>query len=205
MKWNSNDIIFWFKIKLNYFNNVKITSNNNQDEKEDGVNVVNFDVIYYNLESQSIRSKFLPVLDKSDLEHLGFNKFEYQHIIQNSIKILVEKYPIPQENAQYQDEGVEGLEGLEGQVMGNTSFEQESIDLKYLCPITNELMYNPVIAYDGITYEKQNIINYLKQHYKTPKSQQVLKNIQQVNESIEMMFDDLELRSDKQWKKLTTQ
>ena len=81
------------------------------------------------------------------------------------------------------------MEGkIEGQVdIDTVSYpnEKKSIDNKYLCPISQEIMKNPVIAYDGITYEKDNIINYLKEYYKTPKTENKLNSIDDVNEAID--------------------
>ena len=37
-----------------------------------------------------------------------------------------------------------------------------------LCPITNEVMRNPVFAPDGVTYEKDAIVDWLRQHGTSP-------------------------------------
>merc|ERR1719397_1787540 len=47
----------------------------------------------------------------------------------------------------------------------------QSVDVptQFLCPISKEIMKDPVIAAcDGNTYERENIENYLKQHNKSP-------------------------------------
>ena len=48
----------------------------------------------------------------------------------------------------------------EEQVMTNSSGTQEnenkSIDPKYLCPLTQKVMLNPVIAFDDQCYDKQS-------------------------------------------------
>ena len=48
--------------------------------------------------------------------------------------------------------------------------ESKSVDIpsEFLCPITNEVMKDPVIAFDGHTYERSKITDYLKQHSKSP-------------------------------------
>merc|ERR1712025_1052575 len=39
---------------------------------------------------------------------------------------------------------------------------------EFVCPITHELMREPVIAFDGCTYEKVAIEEYLEEHKKSP-------------------------------------
>ncbi len=41
------------------------------------------------------------------------------------------------------------------------SYNQPIIPQDYLCPITHEIMKNPVIAADGHTYEEKSIIEWL--------------------------------------------
>lgn len=42
----------------------------------------------------------------------------------------------------------------------------------YLCPITYDIMIDPVIAPDGITYERINITNWINQHHNSPMTRQ---------------------------------
>ena len=61
---------------------------------------IDFDYkIYANLETQRIRGKFLSLINRNDLRGLGFEIFEHQCVLQNSIELLVEKYPIPKVSA----------------------------------------------------------------------------------------------------------
>merc|ERR1712173_439285 len=50
--------------------------------------------------------------------------------------------------------------------------ESKSVDVPsaFLCPISNEVMKDPVIAFDGYTYERSEIQDYLKQHNKSPQT-----------------------------------
>ena len=219
LNWNYNDIVFWFKIKLGYFDaKYKITNNNNnneesKDEKENELDKENktkmqsivsidFDnVIYKNLESQQIRSKYLSVLNRSDFRNLGFELFEHQCKLQNSFKKLIEKYPMPLENDS--DDGlgnisnyqIEGLSvAMTGNGPNNNSDDSKKYNNKYICPITNKLMKFPVIAYDGCVYEKEAIINYLRQHHTTPKKlNSKLKDKQTVENMIKTLFPHYQL------------
>ena len=42
------------------------------------------------------------------------------------------------------------------------------IPAEFLCPISKEIMKDPVLAFDGQNYERTLIENYLKQHNKSP-------------------------------------
>ena len=111
IEWDYKEIIFWFKVKLQYFNyniNAKNRYNNDsdncdgQEQKQNDHTVllsIDFEnVICKNLESEKICGKILSVMTCTDLKNLGFESFEHQCILHNQIKKLVEKYPIPKEN-----------------------------------------------------------------------------------------------------------
>ena len=44
----------------------------------------------------------------------------------------------------------------------------ENVPNEYLCPITKQIMKDPVIAFDGYCYERSAIETYLKLHNKSP-------------------------------------
>lgn len=44
----------------------------------------------------------------------------------------------------------------------------ENLQAHYLCPITNEIMEEPVLAADGHTYEKEAIQDWLVRHHTSP-------------------------------------
>ena len=47
----------------------------------------------------------------------------------------------------------------------------------FICPISMEIMVDPVILSDGITYERQNILNWFALGKKTsPKTNMILRN-----------------------------
>eukprot|EP01084_Bolivina_argentea_P220610 373857_1 len=46
--------------------------------------------------------------------------------------------------------------------------KMSDIPKEYLCPITNQIMTDPVMAFDGHSYEKNAIESYLKIHKKSP-------------------------------------
>ena len=81
MNWTNEDIIFWFKFKLDYFG-------------VNGCNInVNFQDVYVKLafKSPPFQSKLLPQLNVNDLENLGFKSVELTTKLQAAIIVLTSK------------------------------------------------------------------------------------------------------------------
>ena len=177
MKWNENEIVFWFKYKLKWFETSILHSNNtdNDDLKEDKITsellAIDFDKILTNLEKQKIRGKFLSVLNKSDLNNLGFELMKHKLLIYKNIKNLILKYPIPPDI----DDWFAEMEGQAATDMENDNNNQ--IDEKYICPLSKLVMKDPIIASNGITYERSALKSYLKQHHQMPDSDAILSDI----------------------------
>ena len=198
-EWNEKKIVFWFEYKLNWFDK-SINNNNTSDEdskederKSDDVLSIDFDKILVNLESQKIHGKFVSVLNKSDLNNLGFKLMKHQLIIYNAIKELIVKYPIPEENDI--DDGIEGQVATQMHANGKRMNEKE-IDEKYLCPLCKKVMKDPVIASNGITYERSALESYLKQHAKLPDDDLIVDDVDQELDNL-FVDDDLKEEIDK--------
>ena len=213
--YNDNDN----KVNVNFDANVNAKDKEDSKEQEKEINILKIDFenkIHSNLESQRIRGKFLSLINKNDLKNLGFEIFEHQCILHKSIEKLVEKYPISKENDsksvtnkndnynynyRYNDQ----IEGLNVQPTGRIEKKLDvgDVDKKYICPITQDLMKSPVIAYDGCVYEKDAIINYLRQHHTTPKQKdKKLENKEKVEQMIQMLFPHFQLQKEIQMIKL---
>ena len=67
---------------------------------------------------------------------------------------------------------VSGIEVLKKQFIecddGRGSNDKLAVPKEYLCLITNQIMRDPVIAFDGRCYERSAIESYLKLHNKSP-------------------------------------
>ena len=62
---------------------------------------------------------------------------------------------------------------------------------EYLCPITMTLMKEPVILSDGFTYEKSAIEKWLKEHDKSPMTNEVLESkVVTTNRQLKKLIDD---------------
>ena len=197
LKWNEKDVVFWFKYKLKWFeNDIKLNRNNDNssvDCKEDEIDnellSIDFDAILTNLETQRIHGKFLSVLNKSDLNNLGFKLMKHQLIIFNNIENLILQYPIPKENDN--DQGIEGQVAISGFESNNNNNDNNiKIDSKYVCPVSQQLMKDPIIASNGITYERVALQSYLKQYKKLPDSDTIISDIE---EEMENWFVDDQL------------
>ncbi len=52
--------------------------------------------------------------------------------------------------------------------------KQQSDEKEYICPITHEIMSDPVIAEDGNTYERSAILQWLKEHNTSPITREII-------------------------------
>lgn len=56
------------------------------------------------------------------------------------------------------------------EILGNSSVDEIRVPDEYICPITYEIMRDPVIAADGFSYEREAITTWLKGHASSPKT-----------------------------------
>ena len=216
--WNYDEIILWFQIKLDSFDNngnpnvngdmniinqdllnreeVKWGGDNNdmninnynrfenndenkenQDNKQDensndkvdnnGDNLASradFRMVRKKLEDLRYSGKFLSLLSQADLKNIGFKREKDRITLEYSILKLMQDYPL----AHRRFVGVEPGAQEEKQNMNGAIGDGDGIDEKYKCPITQQVMIDPVIAYDGRTYERQAIIQHLNQNGRAP-------------------------------------
>ena len=63
---------------------------------------------------------------------------------------------------------------------------------EFVCPITQELMFDPVIAADGHTYDRSAIQRWLTNHDTSPKTGKKLDHLNLVeNHNLKRLIDDL--------------
>eukprot|EP01083_Nonionella_stella_P204831 746408_1 len=90
-------------------------------------------------------------ISKSDLRSVGFDNLNDMQQIYQKISELISKYP-------QRNDGHELLH-LEG---------DKEIPKEYICPLSNQIMRKPVRIFDNHTYERSAIAKYLKEHKKSP-------------------------------------
>ena len=62
---------------------------------------------------------------------------------------------------------------------------------EFICPITYELMREPVVASDGHTYEKAAIEKWLKQHQISPRTQEPIGPLTIPNINLKKLIQDI--------------
>jgi len=99
------------------------------------------------LASQNMDGKMIPQMNQALMPFIGITQKDTIDHLVSSISTLLREY------------------GAKTKIK-----ESKSVDIpsEFLCPISNEVMKDPVIACDGHTYERSEIENYLKQHNKSP-------------------------------------
>ena len=154
---------------------------------------IDFDSIKSYLEKISFEAKYLSTIDDGDLSKYGFKNEDDCDLLYQHICDLIEKYPLPKKRPKkklhvhvktekFKEDNK--YEEKENSAVISNNDDKEEIEQKYLCPISQKLMKNPVRAFDGVTYEKENIIKYLNDHGTTPNNNEKVCNV-------EMAINDL--------------
>ena len=61
----------------------------------------------------------------------------------------------------------------------------------FICPISLEIMEDPVICADGMTYERKEISNWLEHHNTSPKTNEPLSDLTLIpNNAIKSVIDN---------------
>jgi hypothetical protein len=83
-------------------------------------------------------------------------------------------------------------QGARGQGAGaNAAESSDEIPNEFLCPITMDIMKDPVIAMDGMSYDREAISNWLKKSQKSPKTNMLLPSKQLLqNHSLKILIHD---------------
>ena len=122
-----------------------------------------FDLVKTNLEKDKYRGKYLLSMDTFDLKKYGIENNNGCHLLYKSVCKLIEKYPQPknEEKCLVDIDAAKNNAPCNVVVDGINNGDACVVPNEFLCPISQTIMKNPVIAFDGITYEKENIIKYL--------------------------------------------
>ena len=156
--WNVDDIAAWVIYKIDT-NDVFSHKFNLAEKKSYLIN------IRAKLQDMKYHGSYLRAVTYNKLKEIGFNRENNENIrdwLYKEIHAMCDKYPMPIENSH------DGNNGINGELKMENDLENE--DERFLCPLSGELMNDPVIAMDGNTYEKEEIINYLRRHGDFPRS-----------------------------------
>jgi len=111
-------------------------------------------------------------INKISLIKFGFDNYDLRSELYNNIRHLIEKYPLPNEK--------------------KNALEEIKIPQRFLCPVTHKIMNDPVIAFDKHTYERNAILEYLKQNHQSPLTNKPCGN----DPSSMMVFRNLQLKQE---------
>ena len=183
-KWNVENILLYFKYKMNRLDDDAHDDCKHGTQQDDD-NDVNWDKIAKRMTEDKFKGKYLISIDKDDLKSFGFDNFGTRKEIYQIIQNLCQKYPIPKEKI-HNDK-------IQEQLIISSSTGDDSIDKKYICPLTNKCMINPVMAFDGYCYEKEAIIDYIKKNKESPMTKE---KIDDVEWAIQMLYENVTLKKE---------
>eukprot|EP01083_Nonionella_stella_P066255 174296_1 len=115
--------------------------------RQRNTNVIEWDVVKRKVMEQHVVGKTLNVMTENGLLSIGIQDYEIRNHLFNAIAMLRSQYP---------------------SIKINEESDYQNIPLKFKCKLTQEVMKDPVIAFDGYTYERIAILRYLKEHNKSP-------------------------------------
>ena len=168
--WNIEKVMGWFAYVLTKNGSVS-------DSNVDFVSIQSY------LEKISFDAKYFTSIDDTDLSKYGFKNENDCDLLYEHICDLIEKYPKPKRRPkksglkaekEFEDKKYEEKEST-GAISNSND---KPIKKEYLCPISQKIMKNPVIAFDGNTYEKENIIKYLNDNGKMPNNIETISNVE---------------------------
>eukprot|EP01083_Nonionella_stella_P135759 412940_1 len=141
--WSAEDIVAWFKFKTRKLNTHRLQ----------------WEAITIELNKRNISGHSLSKFNyhRLPLDLIGIQDFDISKFLMRNIIDLRNKYKYQADEA-----------GKVAADNADHSKSNQSIPQTFLCPITKQIMKEPVIAFDGRTYEKEAIEQYLKMHKKSP-------------------------------------
>jgi len=171
IEWNAKDIMAFIKYKMNWFD----------------IELLHIDLkkIEKNMSAQQMSGLCIKKLGKNDLSKIGFKNYQLRCQIFDHFRVLRTKYPPPitpkkpsliAKGSREERNGFDEDQKRQTQKrrMSTESVESDRhniIPSKFMCPITKNLMKDPVMAFDGYTYERAAIEKYLEKHNKSPMTQ----------------------------------
>ena len=140
--WSIIDILSWFKYKTLKRNTTMINWRNIESE----------------MKKRNINGESLQHFSDSRLHLIGIHDFNIAVFLMKQITILRNKYKMHHDDSDEADNAEEDMTG--------------SIPSEFICPLTKQIMMDPVIAFDNITYERSAIEEYLEKYKTSPKTKE---------------------------------
>ena len=197
-------------------------SNNNNNNVSIDLNCVDFGKLEANMTNDRYKGKYLCSIEPSDLTNYfeirndmndenGSGSSSIVHLLCDLIEIMCEKYPMRRKKSRFSlinapdtnnysnnaalavESNKENVNSNSDNTVRNPTDNDVDIDNRYLCPISKTLMKHPVLAVNGGTFEKDNIIQYWRQYGKDPITNEIMLN---VDEAIGLLHDNLKLKKE---------
>ena len=138
MQWNVEELIEWMQYETMLIESAKIDWSATSEL----------------LKAQNMTGKNLPKMNEVVFPFIAINDSESIEYLMSSIRRLL---------AEHGQSSVK----IEPSV-SKPSVSAQNVPKEFLCPITKEIMVEPVIAFDGFSYERTAIVEYLAKHNKSP-------------------------------------
>eukprot|EP01084_Bolivina_argentea_P123534 218914_1 len=139
-KWSVDDIICWIKYLIH---DNKITLSKSVD----------LDAVAEQMRIQQFKGKSLSKIEKNDLKLFGIGLFDDYVQIYEQIQLVINKYPNIEDTKEFKCP-------LSGKIMMDPIVV---IPEEFKCPISGKMMMDPIV-YDGVTYDRDNFMEYVKKH-----------------------------------------
>eukprot|EP01084_Bolivina_argentea_P217102 368674_1 len=149
-EWSADSIMCWLKYLRE--NGILIVSGN-----------VKFDMILQQMKTNGVNGKSFETIDKNDLKSIGFEILSDRQNVFDKIQELILRYP---RQKSYDEEGKINDTNI------YTIESQSIIPDEFKCPISKQIMNEPVLIFDGHTYEKVEIEKYLNTKRQSPKTKE---------------------------------
>ena len=144
-EWNIIDIISWFKYKT-----IGMDTND-----------VNWKSIEAEMKKRNINGKSLENFNNLTLDMIGLYDFNVAVHIMKAIATLRTKHKCDG------DGDGDGMDN-DDDAKENGENREDKIPSKFICPLTKQIMRDPVIAFDGYVYEREAITQQLKEKGTSP-------------------------------------
>eukprot|EP01083_Nonionella_stella_P088321 246064_1 len=175
-EWTIIDCLTWMRYKLEWF------------KEETTPKAIDLRTIQKNMDDLGLTGRMIESMQKEQLYEIGFG-FKQMDVLYPAIKHLCSSYPAPKRDDKDMNRKRTNADNdIEGMIE-----ETYNVDIpdRFKCGLTKQIMDHPVIAFDGNTYDRDAIILYLKQHHKSPVTNEACVGD---DETSFMLFDDEKLK-----------
>ena len=169
-EWDASDIILYLKYKFGYLDNI-----NNDNETAIKYKVIDFDLMQEKMSRMEYdNGKHLPEIGSQRLKTFGIKSSRLRKQIIKIFDQLCTKYPDTSDetDSESDDDDNDAKDNNNGDGDDDLNNGEEvlktNVDERYICPLSGNVMKQPVIAGDGKTYDKNSIIEYWETHGKYP-------------------------------------